>query len=247
MCTLIVSFQQHESTPLIVAANRDELRVRPASAPRRWPGENFVAPRDEQGGGTWLGLTAGGMFVGVTNRFPSERHLTRESRGTLVVEALRAGSATALRSTLAGLRADRFNTFHLLYADQGAAFVTWSDGAAVHHEALQPGLHVVTERSLGGDDHGRTQLVEAAWPQLAREAGVPTAAALQALLARRNERAPAGSVCVDVPEWNYGTRSSLVLLMPPQLSAARWFWAEGRPDQVPFVERPALIEGLLGG
>ena len=31
MCTLIVSFQQHPSAPLIIAANRDELRGRPAS------------------------------------------------------------------------------------------------------------------------------------------------------------------------------------------------------------------------
>ena len=84
MCTLIVSFQQHESVPVLVAANRDELRVRPASSPRRWPGESFVAPKDEQGGGTWLGLTTGAMFVGVTNRFPSERFTERESRGTLV-------------------------------------------------------------------------------------------------------------------------------------------------------------------
>ena len=244
MCTLIVSFRQHPSTPLVVAANRDELRGRPASPPGRWPGEPFVAPRDEQAGGTWLGLTTGGLFVGVTNRFPSEKHADRLSRGSLVVDALRAPSARALRDSLGGLPADRYNTFHLLYADAADAFVTWSDGARVHHDTLPPGLHVVTERSLGGDDHGRTQLVQSLWPTLPREGGVPTPAGLQALLAQRNEAQPEGSVCVDLPEWNYGTRSALVLLVPARLDAARWFWAEGRPDRTPFVEQPALIAAL---
>ncbi len=232
MCTLIVSFQQHQSAPLIVAANRDELRGRPATPPRRWEGEPFVAPKDEQAGGSWLGLTTGGMFVGVTNRFGSERFPDRESRGTLVIEALRAPSARTLRASLEGLSPTRFNTFHLLYADAKAAFVTWSDGSQIHHDTLKPGLHVVTERSLGGDDHGRTKLITSAWPE-----GMPTVESLEQLLARPG-------VCVDLPEWNYGTRSSLVLFVTSKLADWRWFWAEGRPDQVPFVEKPELIASL---
>ncbi|MDP2275972.1 MAG: NRDE family protein [Archangium sp.] len=244
MCTLIVSVQQHQSAPLIVAANRDELRGRPASPPRRWEGAAFVAPRDDQAGGSWLGLTSTGMFVGVTNRFPSERFLDRQSRGALVIEALKAPSARALRASLEGLSAKRFNPFHLLYADAQAAFVTWSDGAQVHHDQLAPGLHVVTERSLGGDDHGRSKLISSAWPSLARVDGVPTAGALQGLLARPNPADPAGGVCVDWPEMNYGTRSSLVLFVAPQVVDSRWFWAEGRPDKTPFVESPELISAL---
>ena len=151
MCTLIVSFQQHATAPLLIAANRDELRGRPASPPRRWLGEAFVAPRDDQAGGSWLGLTTRGMFVGVTNRFPSTRFSDRESRGALVVDALRAGSAEATREQLEGLSATRYNDFHLLYADRTHAFVTWTDGQALRQQTLAPGLHVVTERSLGGD------------------------------------------------------------------------------------------------
>ena len=184
------------------------------------------------------------MFVGVTNRFPSERFLDRESRGALVIEALKAPSAGALRASLEGLSAKRFNTFHLLYADQHAAFVTWSDGTQVHHDALAPGLHVVTERSLGGDDHGRSKVISSAWPSLERADGVPSAAALQGLLAQPNPADPAGGVCVDWPEMNYGTRSSLVLFVAPRLVDSRWFWAEGRPDRTAFVEQPDLIAAL---
>lgn len=244
MCTLIVSFQQHPEAPLVIAANRDELRGRPASGPTRWAGEDFIAPRDEQAGGTWLGLTRAGMFVGVTNRYPSERHADRQSRGALVVEALKAQSARALHAQLASLSPARFNTFHLLYADREAAFVTWNDGAHIHHSVLPAGLHVVTERSLGGDDHGRTQLIERAWPSLpVGTDGAPTAGALQMLLSTRVDD-PAGSVCVDLPALDYGTRSSLVLSVAPELSRSRWYWADGRPDRTPFVEQPALIEAL---
>ena len=69
MCTLVAGFAPASPLPLWVAANRDELLARPASAPRRWPNEPFWAPRDEVAGGSWLGLTRAGLFVGVTNRF----------------------------------------------------------------------------------------------------------------------------------------------------------------------------------
>ncbi len=241
MCTLIVSVGQYPSAPLLVAANRDELRRRPASVPKRWVNEDFVAPRDELAGGTWLGLTKTGLFVGVTNRYPSDRFPERESRGTLVLEALRAKSAEALRAQLDALTATRFNTFHLLYADLHSAFVTWNDGSAVHHQVLGRGLHVVTERSLGGDDQGRADIVTRAWSSLETEHGVPTPTALQRLLATGT---PEG-VCVDIPELDYGTRSSLVLSVAPQLTGSRWFWAEGRPDRHPFVEVPSLMTSLF--
>jgi uncharacterized protein with NRDE domain len=238
MCTLIVSFCQHSDAPLIVAANRDELRARPASGPRRWPGERFVAPRDEQAGGTWLGLTASGLFVGVTNRFLAERHPERASRGQLVVEALRHASAGALHETMAALDPRRFNAFHLLYADRTNAFVTWCDGETLRQQTLAPGLHVVTERSLGGDDHARVELIRAHYPE------TPTLENLGALLALRREDDPAGSVCIDVPTFDYGTRSSLVLFLREHLARSEWRWADGPPDVTPFVARPDLLEAL---
>jgi uncharacterized protein with NRDE domain len=243
MCTLIVSFQQHPEFPVVVAANRDEVKDRPATGPRRWPGEDFLAPRDELAGGTWLGLTRGGLFVGVTNRFPAGKHPQRASRGALVVEALRAPSARTLHERLSSLSPRRYNAFHLLYADAEAAFVTWTDGEVLHQEALAPGLHVVTERSLGGDDHARRRLILDAWPGLAPDGALPRPEALQGLLALRRPGEPLGSVCVDAPEWNYGTRSAAVLYLARPPGKSRLFWAEGPPDRTPFVDRGDLLEG----
>jgi uncharacterized protein with NRDE domain len=238
MCTLIAAVRQQPHVPLLIAANRDEVRSRPASVARRWPGEAFVAPRDEQAGGTWLGLNAPGLFVGVTNRFLAPRDEQRESRGTLVVEALRANSALELARRLAPLHAHRFNAFHLLYADATHAFVTWSDGERVSHLELPPGLHVVTERSFADDEEARVGLIRAHWPT------TPTVPALERLLGLVTPGDPGGSVCVDVPDWNYGTRSSLVLVREAELAKSRWFECDGPPDRTPFVERPELISAL---
>jgi uncharacterized protein with NRDE domain len=235
MCTLVAGFAPGTPTPVWIAANRDELLTRPASGPRHWPGEPFWAPRDEAAGGSWLGLTDGGMFVGVTNRFGAPRDDTRESRGTLVLEALRAKSAKALHAQLATTPAHRFNAFHLLYADATDAFVTWCDGERVQQQTLSPGVHVVTERSLGGDDHRRTEHVRSALAPLTQDGRVPEPAELQALLRIHDPNDPPGSVCVHVAEWNYGTRSSLVLYLPVT-QPPRAFWAEGSPCVAPFQE-----------
>src|SRR5690349_8113988 len=102
MCTLIAAVRQFPGFPLVIAANRDEFLGRPSTPPRLWSGEApFLAPRDEQAGGTWLGLTPTGMFVGVTNRFGVPKDGKRSSRGMLVVDALRKPTAAALHADLA--------------------------------------------------------------------------------------------------------------------------------------------------
>ena len=246
MCTLIVSFREHDPFPFFVAANRDESLTRPARGPLKWAGLPFVAPRDEQAGGTWLGVTTSGMFVGVTNRFMAPKHDDRESRGALVVEALRAPDAKTLHARLSTLPATRFNAFHLLYVDATDAFVTWSDGDTVQQQVLSPGLHIVTERSLGGDDRARTSLITERWAEVSPNGSVPTPAALQGLLGATRPDDPLGGVTVEAPLWNYGTRSSFVFFRAKELAASRFFWADGRPDRTPFIERPELVAELAG-
>jgi uncharacterized protein with NRDE domain len=242
MCTLVAIVRA--GGPLVVAANRDERLARPASGPRVWPGERFVAPRDEQAGGTWLGFTADGLFVGVTNRFGAPNDPARESRGVLVVEALRRRSATDVHASLAGLAPRRFNAFHLLYADARAAFVSWSDGDVVHQAELAPGIHVVTERSLGGDDHGRTEHVLA---DLRATASAPAPETLMAAMRRHDDDDPVAGTCIHVPAFGYGTRSSAVLYLEQPFAKSRAYFAEGSPRETPYVERPDLVAALVSG
>ena len=140
------------------------------------------------------------------------RDASRASRGQLVVDALRLGSAKKVHEAFSTtLDARRYNPFHLLYADRDDAFVTWFDGGDMHQEQLSRGLTVVTERSLGGDDHGREERVRRQLEPLIARAAPP---ALEDLAPRMREHVdgdPLASTCVHVPALGYGTRSSLHL------------------------------------
>jgi hypothetical protein len=206
VCTLLVDTR--EPSRMRIAANRDESLTRPARSPFRWE-DGIVAPLDEQAHGTWLGFSPKGFFVGVTNRFGAPRHLDRESRGTLVVEALHAESVEALHRTLAALPSRRFNAFHLLYTDGEKAFVTWSDGERVSQETLGRGLHLVTERSYGAAEQTppRVAWLKRHWSALPPDAPLEARAAL---LAHHDESDPLAATCVHLDSFGYGTRSSLL-------------------------------------
>jgi uncharacterized protein with NRDE domain len=88
MCVLALMVGRDPAVPLVVAANRDEFRDRPASPPVEIePG--IVAGRDLRAGGTWLGVNRHGLFVAVTNRRVPARTEACVSRGLLALEALR--------------------------------------------------------------------------------------------------------------------------------------------------------------
>jgi uncharacterized protein with NRDE domain len=218
---------------------------RSAVPPFLWPGSpRVLSPRDEVAGGTWLGLNEHALFVGVTNRHGGPPDKTRKSRGALVAEALRAPSATALHDRLADLDPRTYNPFHLLYADRATAHLTWSDGAVLHREDLAPGLHVVTERSLGAAEDRRGPAVRRSWEALR---GDLSPAALASLLGRHaTEEDFFASTCVHADAFGYGTRSSLVLVLGQRWEDTRWLWAEGKPCVTPFVEQAALLEALAG-
>ena len=95
MCTLVLAAGVFPGASLVIVANRDELLDRPSSPPLRWS-EGFVAPRDDLAGGTWLGINAAGVFVGITNRWLDRRdaHVARPDRALRVTELPRARSTS---------------------------------------------------------------------------------------------------------------------------------------------------------
>jgi uncharacterized protein with NRDE domain len=241
MCTLVAAVKQDPGAPLVVAANRDERLDRPSQPPSVWPGpQPFVAGKDVLSGGTWLGVNRAGVFVGVTNRFGVPKDESRVSRGVLVVEALASRSARELHQRLAALAPARFNAFHLLYADVEDAFVTWSDGGAVHQEVLRPGVHVITERSLGGDDRARTELIRSQWAKLP---AVPDLDSLFGLLRHHRPDDPLGGTCVHAPAFGYGTRSSAIVRLGRAAGNVQMWWSEGSPCQGRL--EPLDVAGLL--
>lgn len=232
MCTLVLLHRPGEL--LAVSGNRNELLTRPASGPQVVDG--VLAPRDELAGGSWLGLNRHGLFVCVTNRRGAVIDPARKSRGLLVVEALKAHSASGLRAALEQLHGDRHNGFHLIYADLHDAFVTWSDGFGVCHQPLV-GLSVITERSFGAGDGEREKTVAAAFSALPLE--------LQAWREpmTRHAAEPIESACVHADAVGYGTRSSLQLFVRPG-SASEGLWTDGHPCVNAPVSLAPLISSL---
>jgi uncharacterized protein with NRDE domain len=68
MCLILFSLNAHPNFPFILAANRDEFYERPATTAHFWKDAPLLlAGRDEQGGGTWCGITRNGRFAALTN------------------------------------------------------------------------------------------------------------------------------------------------------------------------------------
>jgi uncharacterized protein with NRDE domain len=241
VCTLALALGVDRRWPVVVAANRDERLGRAAEgwAPRTTPGGvAWIGPRDAVAGGTWIGLSAGGVLAALTNfHAPADWYPDpgRRSRGELVPRALEAPSAEAARQALAGLDPAAWNPFHLVVADVATAFLWWFDGERQGVERLGPGLHVVTEDS----PHGlgpRGDLVRSRWPL---DLSPPR---LRQLLSLHAPPHPAPT-CLHV-EPHYGTRSSAVLRLPGVLRLGELYAADGPPCTFPLEDRSALVEGL---
>ena len=149
MCTLIVIHRLIPGYPVIVAANRDEFYARPATGPLQLSARPWViGPRDDEAGGTWIGVAGGHFFAGLTNRPQGEEsNSSRRSRGEVTMTALGLGSVEAVISEIGALPKGRYNGFNLLCADpDGAGLVAY--GNKISARPLSPGLHILTNRGL---------------------------------------------------------------------------------------------------
>jgi len=119
MCIAVVAWHSHPEYPLILASNRDEFYTR-GTRPAAWWGQSVsvLAGRDEEAGGTWLGINRSGRFAMVTNvRAPTERNPHAPSRGALVVASLQAGDDVGPWLQATAQRTQAYNGFNLLIGD----------------------------------------------------------------------------------------------------------------------------------
>lgn len=143
---------------MVVAANRDEFLVRP-TAPLAFlnPEKTILAGLDLQGGGTWLGITAGQKFAAITNyRNPADTNPEAPSRGRILLDYLtgerRAGEFLQILST-----SDvRYNGFNLILGDAEDLFY-YSNNGGVSARKLGPGYY-------GLSNH----LLDSPWPKILR-------------------------------------------------------------------------------
>lgn len=217
MCTIVILRRSESAWPLIVGANRDEMRDRPWRAPgRHWPDRgNVVAGLDELAGGSWLGMNDEGVLAAVLNRVGSLGPLPgKRSRGELVLEALDHADAVAAAAALAELRSESYRPFNMVIADNRDAFWLHGRGAGrVAMEELPQGVSMITahDRDDPADPRVRT------WAPRFRAAAPPDPdvgewAAWEALLAGRGGDGEA-AMCFRRPD-GFGTVSSALVALP---------------------------------
>ncbi len=228
MCVLILHHRSVPGYPVVVAANRDEARRRPSEPPCLWP-QGFLAPRDRQAGGTWIGVSRQGVFAGITNRSGEPVDPGRPSRGLLVTAALAAPTARAAVARVErAVFSELQSPFNLLVADSRDAFVV-TGGDAPATRVLAAGTVVLTNEH----EPGEVDLGDLTPPGDIER----TLAALAVVCTDHGTRGYAPCKHGD----RYGTVSStLIALGDGPAHPDRFAYAEGLPCQSAHVEIAAI-------
>ncbi|MCK5438492.1 MAG: NRDE family protein [Gemmatimonadetes bacterium] len=243
MCTLIAFHHVFDDALLIVATNRDEAYARPASPPA-WGGDRprFLAPRDDEAGGTWMGANETGLWIGLTNaeHCPIERD--RRSRGLLCRDLLSCASSSEVVAQLTRLD-HRYNAFNLLTIDaDGGYLAEYADGRATARP-LETGCRIVTNRAI--DDTASEPKVKRAIELLGAAglwdlpAGSPAPESLVSTLALiLGDHGHSGDDALCLHGERYGTRSAAVWRVgsPGTGGSIELSYADGAPCSTPFVE-----------
>jgi uncharacterized protein with NRDE domain len=231
MCVLALWLGGDPRRPLIAAANRDENLGRPAVAPGEIePG--IVAPRDLQGGGTWLGVTRQGLFVAVTNRRQPPRSPEARSRGLLALEALRCDDLAQVEALVARRTREQPVAGFNLIAVLGNEGICCHWNGAFTAARFGPGLHVLSnDRDLDDPAMPEKKTLDAF---LAAQPGIPDEAALAGLLRSHDGERP---ICKHGD--TYGTVSSTLYVAGPAARHLRY--ADGPPCRTEFRDYSSLL------
>jgi hypothetical protein len=181
--------------------NRDELRTRAPGLPPEagsLRGVRFVAPRDGDHLGTWIGANELGLTLGLLNRYEESPGVDAGgptvSRGHLVSGLLDAPHRDGVRDRLDAFHLGRFRPFTLVVFAPGApAHLLGWDGRELHGETAPESGLVLT--SSGHDQAGAARIRGALF-EAARTGGPWTAEELDLLhRSHHPERGPF-SVCM---------------------------------------------------
>lgn len=157
MCIISLAWQLSPDQPLLLLANRDEFYARPTLPLQRWADQPILAGRDQQSGGTWLGMTEAGRWAALTNfrQVPSHKpspELLR-SRGLLVSDYL--DSDLSPLEFARQIELLRYEGFSLLLGNREQAVVVSNRGIAP--TVLASGLYVLSNA-----------LIDEPWPKVER-------------------------------------------------------------------------------
>jgi len=145
MCTVIIANHHHKEFPLVIAANRDEDLHRSSSPVQILTREPhlIIGGKDNVKGGSWLGVNKESIFVAITNQDTKDPKL--ESRGDIVIEALKRKTVNELLSFVEELNPAKYNKFNLIFGNQKEVYMAHS--YILHSMVIREvphGIHVIT-------------------------------------------------------------------------------------------------------
>ena len=182
MCLLVLAIGACARWPLVIAANRDEQRLRPTLPLAVWSsdeGATLMSGRDLRAGGTWLGSTPGGRIALLTNVREAEPTTGRLSRGDLPLHWLTGRMDAA--PFLAQHDPTAYGGCNLVIGDFQSGQWTWASNrkSSSTGDALISSASSWETSSLAPGVYGLSNaLLDTPWPKtLALKAAMQTALA----------------------------------------------------------------------
>ncbi len=255
MCTVVLLRRPDHPWPILLGANRDEMRDRPWLVPaRHWPDRaDVVGGLDELAGGTWMGLNDTGVVACILNRHGSLGPApNKRSRGELVLDALDHADAVDAAKALSGIDPTAYRPFNLVIADNRDAWwltltaVGQETGAGVRVERIPPGFSMFTAGNRNDPHDERI----AAYLSAFEGADIPDPdgdhwQAWESLLASTGGGKPGNAMSFQM-DTGFGTSSASLLALPSVAAAHAkepkrpiWRFAAGPPDTTAF--RPVAL------
>jgi uncharacterized protein with NRDE domain len=172
MCLVFLAFRRDAEFPVLVGANREEVRRRPSTPPVYHNSGSircFLAGADlgPDGScpriGTWLGVNEAGLVVAVTNRRDGELAPADQvrSRGWLAVSLLGFDDPeAAARFAQEDLAGGGYGGGNFLIVNRRAAVLVQAPGPRrITVRNLPPGIHALTNLDPDDPDDPRIRLV----------------------------------------------------------------------------------------
>ncbi len=244
MCILAIQYQLVPESPILVAANREELFDRLSSPPTIQSGKpRILAGIDQQAGGTWLGVNQHGMFVGACNRPKSLPRVSPRSRGVLCKELLRTHSAKqAVDLAMEELSTGNYNGVNFIVADFKSA---WAVHGGDHLDVveLEEGLSIIGSGNVNDRRDERVQLCQRLLTLQTLDSPVKFLAIASKVFARPASGPDRPAMVVRGKD--RGTVSSTLIALGKKPRDAIYQYANGAPDQHKYEDCSPMLRDIL--
>jgi hypothetical protein len=241
---LAILYRIARNTPILVAANREELFDRPTQHPKIQSGSpRVICGIDRKAGGTWLGVNQHGLLATVTNRPKHPLPAQPRSRGLLCRELLEVRTAReAAQRAAKELAKGIYAGANYVCADAKYAAVVHG-GNRVEIVEITPGLHLLSNGDLDDPHDQRHEFVH----RMLTLHKLDSAVTFLAVASRAFSRKPDayGRRGVILNDGRFGTVSSTLLALSRKIQHSIFQYAPGPPCECPYEDLSALLRQVL--